>query len=176
MPISVLRPQCGKTIKAPDAAAGLRIECPKCDAPLTLPADFPWSRMAGDPGAPPIQKGGAGLAITGLVLGIVGFVLSFIPCIGPILGAILGLLGALFSGIGLANANKAGGQGKGMAIAGLVLSILALVWAPIYWFMFVKAASEAADKLKEELEKQRRGGSLERPAVVAQAEPQSRAN
>jgi hypothetical protein len=118
------------------------------------------------------------MAITGMVLGIVGFIVAFIPCLwwG---GLLLGILGAIFSGIGLAQANKAG-AGKGMAVAGLVLSILAIIWAPLWVYLFVSwffgTTKDAAEKLKEELERQRKKSELPRPAIVAKAEPQSRAN
>lgn len=80
------------------------------------------------------------MAVAGMVLGIVGFVLSFIPCLGWFLGVVLGILGAIFSGIGMANAANTH-QGKGMAIAGLVLSILAILWIPLFWLLILHAAA-----------------------------------
>jgi hypothetical protein len=82
------------------------------------------------------------MAMAGLVLGIVAIVLSFIPCIGffAITPAILGII---FSIIGLSQAKKTG-QGKGMAIAGLVLSILAIVWIPIFILLIVGGAAAGA--------------------------------
>jgi hypothetical protein len=49
------------------------------------------------------------------------------------LGVLLGILAAIFSGIGLSNAAKTQ-KGKGMAIAGLVLSIVAIL-LPIFGFV-----------------------------------------
>ncbi len=38
MPISVTCPSCGSKIKAPDGLAGRRANCPKCKAPINVPA------------------------------------------------------------------------------------------------------------------------------------------
>lgn len=64
--------------------------------------------------------GGAGFAITSMVLGIIALLIS---CCIPYLPVLLGLLGVIFAGVSLSG-KKAG---KGMAIAGLVCSIIALV-------------------------------------------------
>ena len=75
--------------------------------------------------------GGAGLAITSMVMGITALVFTFIPyasCLTPVLV----LLGIIFGHIGLSK-SKSSGLGRGQAIAGLVLSYLTLlIWA----FMF----------------------------------------
>ncbi len=66
-----------------------------------------------------------GFAVTGLILGIISLVISFCCCGGlP-----LNLLGLLFSGIGLAQINRQTDvyTGKGVAIAGLVISALSLL-------------------------------------------------
>lgn len=91
------------------------------------------------------EGGTNGLAIAGMVLGIVGFAVVFIPCIGWLLAIILGIVGATLSGIGLASAGKLG-SGKGMAIAGLVLSIIAIIWVPIWIFIIVGSTVTAANQ------------------------------
>jgi hypothetical protein len=58
-----------------------------------------------------------GMAITSLVLGIVGFFFGSI---------ILGPLAVIFGGIGLNRANH-GAKGKGMSIAGVILGIVDIV-------------------------------------------------
>ncbi len=80
------------------------------------------------------SSAGNGMAIAGMVLGIIGFLLAFIPCFGWVLAIVLGIIGATLSGIGLGTASRAGG-GKGMAISGLVLSILAILWGPVWFFV-----------------------------------------
>lgn len=86
--------------------------------------------------------GNNGLAIAGMILGIVGFLVVFIPCVGWLLAIVLGIVGATLSGIGLGTAGKYGG-GKGMAIAGLVLSILAIIWVPVWIFIIVGSTVNA---------------------------------
>ena len=80
--------------------------------------------------------GGAGLAITSMIMGITGFVFTFIPyasCLTPVLV----LLGIIFGHIGLSK-SKTTGIGRGQAIAGLVLSYLTLlVWAFLLVVMFM---------------------------------------
>ncbi|MCI8771835.1 MAG: DUF4190 domain-containing protein [Lachnospiraceae bacterium] len=65
------------------------------------------------------SNGGAGLAIASMVLGIVALVLICIPY----LPAPLGLIGIVLAGVSLG----CGKEGKGMAIAGLVCSIISLI-------------------------------------------------
>ncbi len=84
------------------------------------------------PGPPPPQEQGNGMAVAGLVLGILGAVLFFVPFIGWILA----ILGIIFGAVGNSKANKIGGKGKGMAIAGLILGLIGLV---VGVGLFVKA-------------------------------------
>lgn len=67
----------------------------------------------------PQPRPGNPLAIASLVCGIVGFL---------VFGVVLGPLAAIFGGIALSKAN-AGASGRGMAIAGLVLGLIATVIA-----------------------------------------------
>jgi hypothetical protein len=97
------------------------------------------------------ESAGNGLAIAGMVLGIVGFIAVFIPCIGWVLAIALGIIGATLSGIGLGTASKRGAA-KGMAITGLVLSIIAIIWVPIWIFivgtMMFRGLNDAAQQLQ----------------------------
>jgi len=78
-------------------------------------------------GGVPQPKATSGLAIAALVLGIVGLVLSFIPIINNVaffigvIGAILGVIAIVKTG------DTAVKKGRGMAITGLILSVLAVV-------------------------------------------------
>ena len=65
------------------------------------------------------------MAVASLVLGIVGLVLSLVTT-WP--GAILGIIGIILGALGRKDPAK-----KGMATAGLVLSILAVVLGLIFW-------------------------------------------
>ncbi len=67
-----------------------------------------------------------GYAIAGLVLGLIGFFGGgYLFCIVP-------LLGVIFSGIGLKK-SKETGSGHGIAVGGLVVSIISLVFWIFIW-------------------------------------------
>ncbi|MBA3539291.1 MAG: DUF4190 domain-containing protein [Deltaproteobacteria bacterium] len=91
------------------------------------PTPNPYGFTAG-PGPAPMgqpqqqQPQGNGLAVAGMVLGIIALVLCWVP----ILSQILALLAIIFGAIGNGKANKVG-KGKGMAMAGLILGIISLI-------------------------------------------------
>lgn len=86
--------------------------------------------------AHPERRTGGGLAVTSLVLGIVGIVLVFIPIIGYITLP-MAILGVIFGVVGWR-----GGERKGMAITGTILSVIVLV-------LFVIAVAVIANALNE---------------------------
>jgi MFS family permease len=77
------------------------------------PAPTPYGQ---NNGAPAQTNPGKTLGIVGLILGIVGFFLAFL---GPIAGLIVSI-------IGLVKSRKAG-QKNGLAVAGIIVSIVALI-------------------------------------------------
>ncbi|GAB3862660.1 hypothetical protein GCM10028801_28590 [Nocardioides maradonensis] len=93
-------------------------------------------------GAPAIApKGSNGLAVAGFVLGLLGALGSFIPVVN--IGAIvLAVVGIILAGIGLAR-SKAVRAGKGLAIAGIVLGVLAIIIAIIIDAAVGKAIDDA---------------------------------
>jgi hypothetical protein len=73
------------------------------------------------------QQRTSGLAITGMVLGILSFFLGWLYLVVPILAII-------FSGIGISQVNRNPDLGgKGMAITGLVCGIINLALYGILW-------------------------------------------
>jgi len=114
--------------------------------------------MMPPPPPPPMPPGGwapakptSGKAIASLVLGLIGIVgvFCYLPAVGAFIGAILGILGILESG-------KSGTRaGRGMAIAGTILSVLAVVgtaaWLSFYVFMVNKSKNEFDAALQEHL-------------------------
>ena len=93
--------------------------------------------------APAQPPKASGLGIAGMVLGIVGIVVS--GCFFW-LGIILGIIGVVLSAVGL----KKSPQGKkGMAIAGVVCSVIAIIVAIIWWIAFANAANEAEKSLND---------------------------
>lgn len=69
----------------------------------------------------------SGLAITGLVLGIIGLILSFIPFINNA-AFVIAIIGAVFAIIGIVKTGKNGKKkGRVMSIVATVLCVLAIV-------------------------------------------------
>lgn len=68
----------------------------------------------------------SGLGIASLVLGIVGIVGSWMPILNNI-SFIVAILGVIFGAVGLRSVLKGKKSGKGIAVAGLVISIIACV-------------------------------------------------
>ena len=94
----------------------------------------------GLPGPAP-AKGSNGLATAGFVLGLLGLLASWIPVLN-IVGMILGVIGAVLAAVGLVKSKKTG-AGKGFAITGLVLGVLAVIIAIVVNVAFVNAVDEA---------------------------------
>lgn len=65
---------------------------------------------------------GNGLAVAGLVLGILGLALCWLPFVGWLCA----LVGIILGALGMSRAKKIGGRGKGMAVAGLICGIIGL--------------------------------------------------
>ncbi len=83
-----------------------------------------------------VQKKTNGFAIAGFVISLV----SIFCCGGT------AWLGLVFSIIGLVNANKSDGEGKGLAIAGIVIgAILLLLLVAFYSLGFVTSFAESFD-------------------------------
>lgn len=95
----------------------------------TPPPDSPYGTQP--PGGQPYGQSGApanqpkGLAIAALVLGI----LALLFCWTVFGGIILGLIGAILGFVASSKAKKGTAGGRGMAITGIVLSILGFVIA-----------------------------------------------
>ena len=80
------------------------------------------------------------MAIAGLIFGILGLVSLFFNCgacaLIPVLNSMswtFGILGVILSAVGLVK-NKKAGTSTGTAIAGLVLSIIAVALGFALWF------------------------------------------
>lgn len=92
------------------------------------------------------KQAGKGLGIAGLVLGILAAVFSFIPCLG-MYAFFPGVVGLVLSIVSIMQASKANAP-KGMAIAGLVCSLLGCA---IAGWQYSKIAS-GLENMKENLE------------------------
>lgn len=90
---------------------------------------------------------GRGLGIAGMILGIVAIVVSFIPCFGW-WAMVLAVVGLVLSAISMSHAKKAGAS-RGMAIAGLICSIIAIIIVIVWITLFAKGIDMAKDALEQ---------------------------
>jgi len=77
-----------------------------------------------------------GLGITGMILGILSILIVFFSCgCGAPIALLPALVGIILSGVSLGKYKSASDQsGRGMAIAGLVLCIIVLVFTLLVLF------------------------------------------
>ncbi|MDO9000741.1 MAG: DUF4190 domain-containing protein [Bacteroidota bacterium] len=99
----------------------------------------------------PAANNGKGLGIAGMILGILAIIVSFVPCFGW-WAIVLAVVGVILSAVSLSQAKKANAP-KGMAIAGLICSILAIIIGSIWIFIITKAVTEGAGMFKDAMEK-----------------------
>lgn len=66
------------------------------------------------------EKKNNGLAIAGFVVSLVSLFINF--------AGIVGLVGTILSGVGLEKSKNLEGKGKGLAIAGLIIGIIGVVY------------------------------------------------
>ncbi|WP_315278432.1 DUF4190 domain-containing protein [Rothia aeria] len=106
------------------------------DAPRFTPAQPPQ----GAPVPPPMQgyqpKPSAALAITALVLGILGVLGSWVPLLG-ILGGVLALIGLIVGIVALIKVKRGTAGGKGIAIVGVMLNVLAIIVVTIVTIVLI---------------------------------------
>jgi hypothetical protein len=101
--------------------------------------------MVAPQAAPSYQpQPGNGLAVAGMVLGIIGLALCWIP----FAGWLCALIGVILGALGISKAKKLGGKGKGMAIAGLVCGIVGLAIG-VLLFVLAMMAAKAFDTYVE---------------------------
>jgi hypothetical protein len=91
------------------------------------------------PSNPEPPRRSNGIATAGLVVAIVGAVLSLIPVIGTVAWG-LAPIGLVLSVIGLVRSKQAR-NGRGASIAGIVLSVVALIMCVLYTILFSAVAS-----------------------------------
>ncbi len=111
-------PTCGKEVEIPEASQGRSSRCPHCQAEFTVGAPPvppalqapPVSQVAVEQGPPRTS----GLAIAGFSLSLGGLILSVLASVPAL---ILSIIAITKTGAGRL-------QGRGLAIAGLVLSIV----------------------------------------------------
>lgn len=83
------------------------------------------------------------MAVASLVLGIVALVTSILPIINN-LSFLLAILGIVFAIVGLVGISKGKKSGKGLGVAGLVLSVIAFILVLVMQSAFISAALDQA--------------------------------
>lgn len=90
-----------------------------------------------------------GLGTAGFVVGLVGLVLSFIPLIEVVAWPLV-ILGIVFSSVGIAKASKGRATNKGLAIAGLVASVVGLAICILWAALWGKAVNDVTEEANRE--------------------------
>ncbi|MDO8149130.1 MULTISPECIES: DUF4190 domain-containing protein [unclassified Isoptericola] len=94
-----------------------------------------------------------GLAIAALVLGILAVLGSWIPVLN--IGAIvLAIIGIVLGIMALVQAKRGTAAGRGMALFGTVLSVVAIILAIVVNVFLVSTLEEQAPAIQQELERQ----------------------
>ncbi len=91
------------------------------------------------------NKPRSAMAVASLVLGIVALVTSILPIINN-LSFVMAILGVVFGIVGIVGISKGKKTGKGLAIAGLVLSVVAFVLVLVMQSAFSAALDEAMEE------------------------------
>lgn len=91
------------------------------------------------------NKPRSAMAVASLVLGIVALVTSILPIINN-LSFVMAILGVVFGIVGIVGISKGKKAGKGLAIAGLVLSVVAFILVLVMQSAFSAALDEAMEE------------------------------
>ena len=90
----------------------------------------------GTSGAYPLRQLPQGLAVGGMVTGIIGLVFSVIPCIFWLAALPLDIVGMVLSGMALQQVKAGKATGRGMALAGFICSIIGVALFVVYLLVF----------------------------------------
>ncbi|TFV65318.1 UNVERIFIED_ORG: DUF4190 domain-containing protein [Bacillus sp. AZ43] len=118
---------------------------------MSYPPQAPHQQYGPPPSYAPPPKQGAGLAIASMVLGIIALLLSWIPIINNV-AAVIALVGLGLGIPALLRARRGTHSGTGMAITGLVTSVIAIVLVILTQLLFVEAIEEVEKSINEGIE------------------------
>ena len=144
------RPQHGGTQHMPQTSAAHGAPCQAEYQPSQPMGQQPIGQNGFPVGHPPYQPplARSGMAVAGLVLGIIALLTSFLPIINNV-AFLLALLGLVFSIVGLVGVIRGKKVGKGMTIAATVLNVLSIVIVLATQAMFGAALGEASKSIDE---------------------------
>ncbi len=113
----------------------------------------PVSKNGVDPYQPPVAQSQvpasrSGMAVTGLVLGVIALATSFLPIVNN-LSFVLAGVGVVFAIVGVVATRRGKKRGKGMAVASVVLNVAALAIVLATQSMFSAAIDDAMVSTEE---------------------------
>lgn len=116
----------------------------------------------------------SGMAVASLVLGIVGIVTSVLPIINN-LSFVMAVLGLVFGIIGIVGVTRGKKSGKGLAIAGVVLSVITVILVLVMQATFSAALDQALEESgydagAAQAGQQAAGDEAQEPQQASQAE------
>ena len=103
------------------------------------------------PAAPPeyrVEQPRNGLGTAGFVLGLIGLLISFLPIVGVVAWPLV-ILGLIFSLVGYSRGRSGRATNKGLALAGVILSVIGLVVCVLWVAVFDKAADDISKQANE---------------------------
>ena len=113
------------------------------------------------------------MAVAGLVLGIIALLTSAVPIVNNF-SFVLGLLGAVFAVVGIVAAVRGTRTGKGLAIAGLVVSVASIVVVLATQSLYSAAVDEALSDSAGASSSTQQTGDAPASDQADQAEPQAK--
>jgi hypothetical protein len=105
----------------------------------------PWAQIPQQyaPVPPPAPQPRNGLGTAGFVLGLLALLFAWIPFVG-VIGWPLSILGLILSGFGLQRVTSGKADNKGLSVAGIALSAIALLVCILWATAFASAVSETS--------------------------------
>ena len=117
---------------------------------MSYPPQAPYQQPYAPVQPPYVPEKGAGLAVASMVLGIIALLLSWVPIINNV-AAVIAVVGLALGIPALIRARRGTHRGKGLAITGLVTSVVAIAVVIATQAFYASVIDEVADSLDEEL-------------------------
>jgi len=135
MNVTFTCPRCNQRLDLPSTLAGQTVACPSCKIGITVPVVDGAALLSTAYTPPPAEAPRTcGYAVASMILGIFSFFPWCICAVIPVLAAVMGHMA-----LAEINDNPFVVRGKRMAIAGLVMGYIGIVFAVILniaWFFF----------------------------------------
>ena len=111
--------------------------CTNCGASVAEPPVQPAQQPVAPAYQQPVSNSGRGMGVAALVMGIVSCCLFWIPYVNTVC-LLMCIAGIILSAISMKKA-RAAGVSSGIAVAGLVVSIVGLVLSFLFFFIYSAA-------------------------------------